>query len=396
MIMRGLALEGGGARGAYHIGVVKALMEKGYAFDGFVGTSIGAINAAILAQGDFDNALELWKKISIEEIFEEDEQVLVRLADVKGLKADLLPSKKRRTAIKKVIDNKGVSTGKMKALLGQYIDEDKIRSSGKDYGLVTISISDRRPHELLLEEIPQGQLFNYVMASASFPGFRPEAIEGKMFLDGAFYNNCPFDLLIEKGYDEIIAVRTNAGGVFRKTENPKIKIITPRDELGNIMLFTQENSAEKLKIGYYDGLRFADNLRGMAYYIRPVDIKEFNARLMSLEHDVILKAGEFLDIPEMPAQRMLFEKIIPLLGAHMNLNKNFDYADFVIALLEQAAEEKEIERYAVYDYSELCSLAQKAPKTVKPKQALSKLTKNNKLANKKKASNLLFKYLLKA
>ena len=63
--MRGLALEGGGAKGAYHIGVMKALTEKSYVFDGFVGTSIGAINAAMLAQSDFDAALDLWMSISI-------------------------------------------------------------------------------------------------------------------------------------------------------------------------------------------------------------------------------------------------------------------------------------------------------------------------------------------
>ncbi len=51
--MRGLVLEGGGVKGAYHIGVLKALRENGLdKFDGYVGTSIGAINAAMLAAGD--------------------------------------------------------------------------------------------------------------------------------------------------------------------------------------------------------------------------------------------------------------------------------------------------------------------------------------------------------
>ena len=57
----GLTLEGGGARGAYHIGAVKALLENGYEFGAIVGTSIGAINAAFLAQGDFDEIYKMWK-----------------------------------------------------------------------------------------------------------------------------------------------------------------------------------------------------------------------------------------------------------------------------------------------------------------------------------------------
>ena len=50
--MLGLALEGGGAKGAYEIGAYRALTELGYHFDVICGVSIGAINAALLAQGD--------------------------------------------------------------------------------------------------------------------------------------------------------------------------------------------------------------------------------------------------------------------------------------------------------------------------------------------------------
>ena len=39
--MLGVALEGGGARGAFHVGAIKALLEEGYEIDGIVGTSIG-------------------------------------------------------------------------------------------------------------------------------------------------------------------------------------------------------------------------------------------------------------------------------------------------------------------------------------------------------------------
>ena len=47
---KGLVLEGGGAKGAFQCGAIKALYDNGYTFDGVAGTSIGAINAAILAQ----------------------------------------------------------------------------------------------------------------------------------------------------------------------------------------------------------------------------------------------------------------------------------------------------------------------------------------------------------
>ena len=254
--MRGLALEGGGARGAYQIGVVKALFEKGYGFDGFVGTSIGAINAALLAQGDFDKALELWLNISVEQIFYEDEVSLIELIDANSFKTDIKHViKAGHIALSKIINDKGFHTEKMKALLEQYIDEEKIRAAAKDFGLVAVSLSERKPYELMLEDIPEGLLVNYIMASASLPGFHPETIKGTAFLDGGLYNNCPYNLLSKKGYDEIIVARITKIPIFHRQGESRVKFITPSDDLGNILLFSPENSASKIELGYCDGLR---------------------------------------------------------------------------------------------------------------------------------------------
>ena len=256
--MRGLALEGGGARGAYHIGVVKALYESGYEFDGFVGTSIGAINAAILAQGDFNKALELWTDISMDKVFDMDNQLLLQFTDLKHIRLDVALPADIRKALAKVVYAGGLNTNKIKAMIEKYISEEKLRKSQKDFGLVTVSILELKPYELMLEDIPSAQLTNYLMASASLPGLQREKIGEKSFLDGGYYDNCPHSLLNKRGYDEIIVVRTKAPGVFRKIEDDhKIKVITARKGLGNILLFTPENSAANIALGYSDGLRFA-------------------------------------------------------------------------------------------------------------------------------------------
>ena len=67
--MIGLVLEGGGAKGAYHIGVFRALDELNIGLDGVVGTSIGAINGAMIAQGDGPRAWEIWAQIRSSDIF---------------------------------------------------------------------------------------------------------------------------------------------------------------------------------------------------------------------------------------------------------------------------------------------------------------------------------------
>ena len=65
---KAVVLSGGGARGAYQAGAWKALRELDYQFDIVTGTSVGALNAAMMASGDFDRAITLWQEISPEAV----------------------------------------------------------------------------------------------------------------------------------------------------------------------------------------------------------------------------------------------------------------------------------------------------------------------------------------
>ena len=59
----GLVLEGGGAKGAYQIGAWKALKEAGIHVKGIAGTSVGALNGALIAMDDFEKAERIWETI---------------------------------------------------------------------------------------------------------------------------------------------------------------------------------------------------------------------------------------------------------------------------------------------------------------------------------------------
>jgi NTE family protein len=262
----------------------------------------------------------------------------------------------------------------MKTFFGQYIDEEKLRSSGRDFGLVTMSVTERKPYELMLEDIPRGQLISYIMASAAFPGFKPETIDEKLFVDGGVYNNCPVNLLDAKGYDEIIAVRTNAPGILRKLKDmSKVRVVSPRTDLGYMMLFNQESSAGNIKLGYCDGLRLIHGLRGIAYYIEKADTGALNEKLMLLDDEVALEAVKAAGFTELPVKRALFEKLIPQLGSWLKLDKGFDYADFVLALLEREAEQRKIDPLLVYGYEELRALVNETPPPRKDTNLLEEL-----------------------
>lgn len=60
----GLVLAGGGAKGAYQIGAWQALRERGIELDVIAGTSIGALNAALVSSGDLDRAQAFWRSLS--------------------------------------------------------------------------------------------------------------------------------------------------------------------------------------------------------------------------------------------------------------------------------------------------------------------------------------------
>lgn len=64
-----LVLGGGGSKGAYEMGVWKALVEMDIPFQIVCGTSIGAINGAMVAQGSYVDAQKLWDTVETNQVF---------------------------------------------------------------------------------------------------------------------------------------------------------------------------------------------------------------------------------------------------------------------------------------------------------------------------------------
>ena len=69
-----LVLAGGGSRGAYQIGVWQALRELRITVDIVTGTSVGALNGALIAQDSFEEAVALWEEIDTSMVFDLNEK----------------------------------------------------------------------------------------------------------------------------------------------------------------------------------------------------------------------------------------------------------------------------------------------------------------------------------
>ena len=236
-----LVLGGGGSRGAYEIGVWQALKALGIRIDAVYGTSVGAINAAMVAQGDLDLTAELWKELETDMVF------------------DMAPDSKPTDYVKEIVVNQGAGTGPLHGLLTKYVDEDKVRNSGIDFGITAVSVPEMEAHYMRLKDIPEGRLVDYVMASASaFPALHSYKIDGKDFIDGGYADVLPADMAIEDGATDVIAVDLSGYGIVKKEPLEKAKnlvYIKSDENLGFQFIFDKANTLRIMKLGYLDCLK---------------------------------------------------------------------------------------------------------------------------------------------
>lgn len=349
----GLVLEGGGAKGAYQVGAYKALLELGIKIDGVSGTSIGAINGAMIAQGSFDRCYDVWRGIRPSTLFDVDEGYLKRIIGFELDESSLAYAVK---TIKEIMQNNGLDTRLMKGIIRDNVDEKRLRDSATDFGFVTVSLTDMKPLELYKEDVPLGKMHDYIMASASVPVFKLERIDNKVFIDGGFHDNMPINLLARKGYRDIIVIRSFGMGRVQKVDHEKLNItyISPSESLGRTLDFDNEKALRNIEMGYYDTLRLYRKYRGKRYCIDSKEEETFFLDLFkSLDEETVLEMGRVFGISGMPWSRMLFEHILPRMAAVLDLKDGATYGDIFIEFLEKQAEAYGVNRFAVYGMRQL-------------------------------------------
>lgn len=259
---RALTLAGGGAKGSYEIGVYKALKELGYNFDIITGTSIGAVNGAMLVQQDEQLATELWNNLTMDKVFVNNGLTVSNTIDyyIDNIDA-VLP------LVKNYLMTKGADITPFKSMLGKYLNEKKFFSSNIDFALMTVSFPSLTPVEIRKSDIKPGYLKQWVLASAScFPAFPVCEIDGEKYIDGMYYDNVPIDTAFRLGADEVIAVTLKQKATVEKYENhPLVTYIQPSRPLGMAIAFENETIGQNIKLGYFDAMKTLGNLFGNAY-----------------------------------------------------------------------------------------------------------------------------------
>lgn len=321
-----IALEGGGARGAWQVGAWRALEEAGVRYNAVSGTSVGAINGALMAMRDLPQAEAVWRDIHFSQVANVDEESMKRIMTLDF--ENLNQVKNALHTVKGILKDRGLDVEPLRNLLAERVDEEKIRNSGVEFYLTTVDVTDRKELEIDARELEPGQLKDMIMASAYHPAFRQEKISGKTYADGGFYDAVPINALISRGYKNLIVLRIHGFGVERKVKIPEdvtITTIAPNANLGNILNFSSELSAVNMALGYFDTQKVLYGLYGKDYYIDRTMTEE--------ESYQILKAH--LQTPDRTL-RSLNEEIIP--GFAKKLGCQGDYYHIFIAMMERLAQ----------------------------------------------------------
>lgn len=223
-----LVLSGGGARGAYQVGVLRGLLDLGVlrrSFDILVGSSAGAINVGALAAhaADFDDSVlrleRFWSQLQAKQVFRTDVGSLGSTG-VRWAWDLTLGGAFGHVAPKALLD-----TTPLRRLLARRIPFEQIESNLRHRVLHAVAVAatdlhsaegvlfvDARAGVPLWERrrwrIERTQLrVEHLLASSAIPIFFPSvAVGGRYFGDGCVRNTAPLSPAINLGADRIVAI----------------------------------------------------------------------------------------------------------------------------------------------------------------------------------------------
>jgi len=311
--MYGLALGGGGARGAYEAGVLKALEELNIEVGAITGTSIGAINAAGYLSAGISTVEEVWRLMDKDSIIDVNAESLIDS-----------------------LKNGGFDYEKPFSLLRKYLDESSIRNNPIDFGIVTVNLTDRDPIVVFKDDIPEGKIIEYVLASANHPVLKRFEIDGDKYMDGGIYDNVPIEPLIRKGYRDIIVVDLyNRKRFIKPISTVAIIDISSKEGLGSALVADPANIEKNMRLGYLDTQKAFGTLFGYRYYFRNTDV----TGLLSLPTAAEIRRFENLSAPLL-AERV-FEPYKEGLGHRYSIT---------LASLEVVSEILEISNLDIYEH----------------------------------------------
>lgn len=259
----GVVFEGGGGKGAYQIGVWKAMREFG--IDKYVtdvsGTSVGALNAVLFYQGNYQLAEELWKGITDSDILHEKRIDDYYIGDC------LFSQKKLGELVDTVLCWTKINNPCRKCYVTcRYRDKNKYRY---------FTWSDFFDLELKKRVL---------IASTAIPViFESINIDGEWYVDGgANGDNIPVKPLENNGLNIIIVIHLSSNPVCKGSFSGRLIEIYPSEDLGGLidgtLDFSNESIYKRMQLGYMDGREQLKELADLCFS-RKKTVQEYGTSL---------------------------------------------------------------------------------------------------------------------
>lgn len=258
----GLVLAGGGARGAYQIGACMALKEAGILqdIDYIAGTSIGSVNAVLLACLSVEKVRDLWFSIP-HNVLKDGQNFFkrVRKENLNYLKNGVYSLNYLRKLVKSNVDFNLLKEKRVFVTLSDCGKKEGglfelIKSSYKHY----MTKSNLAVYSKTWEH-SRSEILQHVMASCSIPAaFPSQKIDGKQYFDGGLYDNVPVKPLVEAGCTEIFVIHLDKLPYIYKHKYKDVYFHTlrPKANLGMILNFDASQSQVRYQHGYDEMIHY--------------------------------------------------------------------------------------------------------------------------------------------
>lgn len=269
----GLVLSGGGGKGAYELGVWKALKELKVDryIDVFSGASIGAFNAVLFAQDNLEAAEELWEEVTM------DKLIPISKFDLFKKGVGLLIGGKNINFAKKYMNQKmdegAVSKDGAKEIINKYLDIEGVKKNNKICYAACTELPDFKVKYFKVNDYSEELGKEIIIASASLPLiYEATEVMGGKYVDGGIVDNTPIQPVYGEGCDIIIVVLLSKEARIDRSLYPNTHIIEiyPRNlnesVINGTLNLDDEAKKNRIKEGYDDTIRLIEPIMKMAEY----------------------------------------------------------------------------------------------------------------------------------
>lgn len=337
----GLVLSGGGAKGAYQVGVLRALNELGADIGAVAGASIGSLNAGILASAPsqkvgVERMEEIWSTLADSSPLNPNFPAYLQLLLASGLKLngqDYILNLIRRAKSVGIhlppslegINSGLLSDGPIRKLMDQYFDQDSLatglplyvsvfKSRGALQDILStlaaeIGITDTPESEFLhIQSLPRVEQKEALLASAAIPLlFAPKEVNNSPYSDGGMggwqkmQGNTPITPLLKAGFNAVIVTHLSDGSLWSRQDFPDATIleIRPQSQIErsggakDLLGFDPHKIPSWIAQGYNDTKhcvgRVMDAVQGRQ------ELRQSEAELMTSEKQVAAAEHELAD-----------------------------------------------------------------------------------------------------